>query len=230
VTTGLTIVTDALISAGIAAQGDPIAAEDSSLALRILNRMMDSWSNEKQMMYALIPQTFPMVAGQQTYSSTAFTPATRPVKIDSVIVSLSNIDYDVEIIDTSSFQAISYKPVNSVPQVMAITPTYPTLTLDFWPRPYAVFTCTLQVYTLLPDTITETTTIALPPGYEDALVSNLAVRCAPRWGRQIDPLIVREAANSRRVLKRNNYEAPIMGGFGATLEQVSNGFISGGWR
>lgn len=230
-TTGLTVVSDALIAAGIAAQGDPIPPEDSSLALRILNRMMDSSSNEAGMIYALRPDTFTMVAGQQAYSSTSFASALRPVHIDSLIVSLSNIDYPVEIIDTESFQNISYKPVNSIPQYVTITAAMPVLTLDFWPRPYAAFVCTLQVFTPLISTISEITVLSLPPGYEDWIVSNLSIRCANSWRRPVTPDMRLQARNARMALKRANYEPPLMEmNLGGTLSQVTNALITGGWR
>ena len=229
--TGLQAVTDAMLMAGISGQGDPISAGDSSLALRILNRMMDTWNNDIGMIYTVQSDTFTMVTGQQTYLSTALASGLRPIKVDSLIVSLSGIDYEVDIIDTDTFQSISYKPINAIPMVMSPTMSYPIASFDFYPRPYAPFVCTMQVFTPLPDTIAAATSIALPPGYEGAIVNNLAVQLCPAWGRSVPPDLRMQASNSRKALKRLNYEPAMMEtGLGGSVGQVTNGFIYQGWR
>jgi hypothetical protein len=49
-----------------------------------------------------------------------------------------------------------------------------------------------------------TSTYALPDGYEDAIVTNLARRLAKPWGATLDPDLIDQANTSLRIVKRGN--------------------------
>lgn len=48
------------------------------------------------------------------------------------------------------------------------------------------------------------TAIDFPPGYEQAIVSNLAIHMAPEYGREAPPTVIGEAANAKTLIKRRN--------------------------
>ncbi|HET8644058.1 MAG TPA: hypothetical protein VFO85_01140, partial [Vicinamibacteria bacterium] len=56
--------------------------------------------------------------------------------------------------------------------------------------------------------------VSLPPGYEEMLVSNLAVRLCPSYSRSASPELRAAAVQSKAICKRSNYRPEEMS-FGA---------------
>jgi hypothetical protein len=54
------------------------------------------------------------------------------------------------------------------------------------------------------------TTVALPSGYEDMIVTNLAVRCAPTWETAVHQDLRDAAAASKTVVKRTNRRSSLL--------------------
>lgn len=209
-TTGAVLMSDAMIQAGILGASDTVTPNDQALVLRRLNRMISSWNNESLMLFALTPDSFTMVTGQANYASSTYLTSGRPVSIDSIYVRLSNIDYTVEVIDNQTWNAIPYKPTTGIPSQCFVDTDFPDTTLRFYPTPYAAFTCFVQARTPLTGSITAVTDVTMPPGYEKAVVDNLAVDISPSFGIDISPMMVQSAKESRAVLKRNNYVPLLM--------------------
>ena len=227
---GATLVSDALYQNGALGQGDVLSDADAQLALRRLNRMLDSWGNENQMVYALVEETFTMTAALGQYS-TSLLASGRPIEIMSMFVRLSNIDWDIEFIDYQTWGAIAYKPVTSVPQYCYVDTDFPNMTMNFYPTPYAGFTCFVTSrYALTATPVTLTTNLALPPGYDKAVVDCLAVDCAPSFGRQVTPEMQAAAREAKAWLKRTNYIPLTMVTGLEARHDPSNGMIYQGWR
>jgi len=227
---GVDIVTDALYQNGALGQGDNLSDADAQLCLRRLNRMLDSWSNESQMVFALTEETFVMTPALGQYS-TSLLALGRPIEIMSIFVRLSNIDWDIEFIDYQTWGAIAYKPVTSVPQYCYVDTDYPDMTMNFYPTPYAGFTCFVtSKRALVAAPITLSTNVTLPPGYEKAIVDCLAVDCAPSFGRLVTPEMMQAGTSARAWIKRTNYIPLTMETGLEARHDPSNGFIYQGWR
>ena len=227
--TGESIVKDAMLNAGILGVGQTMSNEDLSLGLRILNRLIQSWGNENLMIYATSTADFTMVPNQAEYSTTLFTDG-RPMSIHSMYVSLNNIDYEVEMIDQQTYDAIPYKPAPAIPNKCFYNNSFPNGSLFFYPTPYAAFTC--HVITRMPlvsGTIAASTTISLPLGYEKALVDCLEVELYRPFQKPVRPDSVAAAKESKAVLKRLNYEPVVMQSVMDKVYDVSNGFIYKGF-
>lgn len=209
-TTGAVLVSDAMMQAGILGASDTVNPNDQNLVLRRLNRMISSWDNEPLMLFALTPDSFTMVSGQADYPSGTYLPSGRPVSVDAITVRLSNIDYQVDMIDNQTWNAIPYKPTPGIPGQCFVDTDYPNTTLRFYPTPYAAFTCFVQARTPLTTDITALTDVAMPHGYEKAIVDNLAVDISPSFGMTPTPAMLQSARESRAVLKRNNYVPLVM--------------------
>lgn len=204
-TTVTTLITDAMFGAGVLGQDQTATSGDINLVLRRLNRMLDTWSNEKLMIYAADFESFTMVAGTQSYSTSLIT-AGRPIKFSSMFVRLSNIDWPVEQVDEFKWESIAYKLTQSIPQVMYYDMAYPNGLMYFYPVPYAAFTCFFAAQRQLTSTaLTLTTTLSMPPGYEAAIVANLAVDICPSFGKQPSRQMMMDAVNTKGWLKRTNY-------------------------
>lgn len=225
--TGATIVEDAFLEANIIGAGEVVSAEDQTLALRNLNRMLESWANENLMIYSTDTDSFLMTPNQADYS-TSLLPK-RPVSLYSIYVRLNNIDYPVDIIDQQTFQAIPYKLTPAIPSKCFYNASFPNGTFNFYPRPYTAFTCFITSNNVLSGTVTASTQLNLPPGYEDAIVSNLAVRLCGPFEKTPHDALVATATASKAVLKRNNYDPLVMGSVMDKQLDISNAFIYKGF-
>ena len=70
-------------------------------------------------------------------------------------------------------------------------------------------TLELWVWHLVPRFTSVSNSVALPPGYEDALVLNLAVRLGPHFQRATDPMLRADARESLMRLESINAPRPI---------------------
>lgn len=200
--TGATIAQDAMFQAGVLGQDQATGAADADvqLVLRRLNRMLDSWSNERLMIYTVPRVTLPLVTNQATY-----TMSPRPVAIDTVYVSYAGVDYPLEQIDNITYASIGIKTIAAIPQYVYIENGFPDMTLTVFPVPSAAMVANIDVRQVLSGPIAVGTTLAMPPGYEKAIVDNLAVDICPSFEREPTPAMLKAAQDSRAVLKTNNY-------------------------
>lgn len=230
-TTVATLVNDAAFSAQVLGQDQTLTSGDAQLILRRLNRMLDSWSNEKQLIYSNTTQTFLMTPSVSQYSTSLFANG-RPIAINSMTVSLSNIDYPVDMIDILKWNQISYKLAESIPNQCYYDATFPNGTMNFYPKPYAAFTCTVDCqYPLSLTPLLLATDLVLPPGYEAAIVAGLAVDIWPSFkAGNPSQAMMKEMVDTRAVLKRNNFQPLEMDTpFGQQNGDISNSFIYKGF-
>lgn len=218
-----TLIQDAFIAAGVIGFDQTLSADEQSYGLRLLQRMLDSMSNERQMVYMNDGETFTMVPGQQSYD-TSLLPNGRPVAISAMRVTLNNIDYPVEQIDQLEWNAISYKGTTAIPRKFYYDDVYPNATMFFYPKPYAAFVVTLYTQRQLMKNITWVSTLYMPLGYAAMIVANLAVEIAPKFGKKVTPDMDESAKQTRAVLKRTNYmPLEMKSPFDGTTD-ISNGF------
>ena len=81
---------------------------------------------------------------------------------------------------------------------------YPQRTLTLYPVPSAAKSLVLFTKRALTSISTLDTSVSLPPGYEDAIVYNLAVRYALEYGRAVPDVVVILAAESKASIKKAN--------------------------
>ena len=224
-TTALDLVTDAAYAAKVLGQDQTLSSGDGNLILRRLGRMLDSWSTEDQMIFSNDEQLFTMVPGQQAYT-TAVLSGGRPVGIDSMRLSLGQVDYTVDQIDQLKWNSIPVKSITGIPIQMYYDGAMPAASMFFYPIPFAAFTVHIYCQRLLvPGTLTTTSVLTLPPGYEAAIVANLAVDI---WGsfKTGDPTksMLMEANQTKAVIKRNNFKPMEMETPFSDSGDISNAF------
>lgn len=201
-TTGLEIITKALQKNGALVKSEVPAADEAVDGLSSLNAMVSSWSNEAMLIYARTEDNFPLVAATATYSigtSQTFN-TTRPMLIVEAHVRQGTFDYPLTIISDEDYMGIVDKSEPGTPRFINFTNGYPTATIKIWPVPNATFTLYLLTEKEL-SSFTLAGTVSLPPGWEQALIYNLAVMTAPEYGQQADPLILNIAADSKTAIK-----------------------------
>lgn len=155
----------------------------------------------------------------------------RPVSVDSIYVRLSNIDYPVEIIDQQQFQSIPYKPTPAIPTVCYYNPSYPDGEFSFYPTPYAAFECFVTTRRRLQGALTLTTDIALPDGYEKAIVDSLSedIWTSFKGSAPVPPDVRLMARRARRVLTNVNASVLEMDTPFQFDGDISNSFIYKGF-
>lgn len=214
-TTALNICQTALQMIGAYGAGDPLSDADAALMLRLLNSMMDNWSNLTLACYEVTEQSLVLVPGQQSYTvgPGGYANGTRPLKIltdpgTAYIQDNNGNNYPVEVVPRDKWNQYGNRSdlVNSnFPSVLFYDPQFPLGIINFTPIPNEAYTAFFDSMLQLTDFATLATAVSLPPGYEMAMYSNLAILAHPFFmDGQINPAIVKIAATSLGDVKRTN--------------------------
>lgn len=191
---------------GVLASGETGATADRTLALGHLNRMLGAWSLELTSLYFQTTESLTWASGNasRTIGSGGDLNTTRPQRIIGAQYRIGDTDFNLDIIDHDEYQAISDKAsTSSYPSVIAYNPTNSSArgTLFMWPVPSSNLTFRLTSFSPY-STITDATAESgLPPGYENAVVLNLAYRLQKPFLKQNDPQLERDAYAAYRSLK-----------------------------
>jgi hypothetical protein len=211
-TQALELITDAMLKAGVAAAEQPLDAATTQLGLRVLNRLMDSLANESMLIFDIIENSFSMVPGQASYSTTLL--AKRPINVSYVFVrqGVGNtpVDYPVDLIDAQEYAALQVKQISSLPRSCYYDSGAPNGLFYFYPTPSSTYEAHIGFYDTLQTFADTTVTVTFPPGYQHMIVASLAVRLCPFFGKQATPEMLEDARDSKAVIKRTNYRSPIM--------------------
>lgn len=225
-TTGTVLVQDALAKRFVLEPNVEADADQLAFGLRWLNRMMESWGAEKPMLYSVNEETFTLVAGTASYSTTELTDG-RPASVNYMFNRLSNVDYPCQLVDNQTWADVQYKPVNAVPTICWYNDTFPNGTFNFYPRPFGSFECHVFTQRVLTGEITATTDVLLPPGYEAAIVDNLA--CYYPFAVPASADMKRDAKNGMDLLKRANHVSLISKTTIPSSYSISNDFPFSGF-
>ena len=187
--------------------GEIISAEESANGLTALNAMMDAWSVQRLFVYQITEDSAALVAGTASYTigASGVINTTRPERIEpSSYVRLNGVDFNLSVMTDAEYNSISSKTTQGLPAGIYYSRAVPLGTLFFYPVPDAAYTLKLrswkrlQTFTALPDVL------ALPAGYEDAIVYSLAERLAPEDGLEPSVTVIRIASAGRKALQPNN--------------------------
>lgn len=174
-----TLIRASLRKIGVLATGQTPTHSEEQDAFDDLKRMLEVWSTKQIYVYASAEDNFALVAGTSSYTmGTAGTAsATRAKKIHNAFVRDSgNYDYPVEIISENKYNAIPDKTTRGRPYWLFYDPKYPLGYIYLYPTPDSADTAYIESLQLLAALPLVTTTVSLPGEYEEAIVSNLAIR------------------------------------------------------
>lgn len=199
---------------GVLSSGETGSADEIEDGRMALNSMLDGWSTEKLLVYALTREEFSLAGSQQDYligpSGDFATP--RPVSIQSAFVKQSNAELPVNILTIGDWNQISVKDVSGTfPTKLYYEPTSPSGKISVWPKPAS--TSTLVLYTLKPITSFSNVSdvVSFPTGYERAIIFNLAIELAPEYGRSAPAEVVTIATASKAAIKSINMQPEFLG-------------------
>lgn len=205
--TAQTIIDRALRLLGVIASGESPTAAEGADGLTALNAMIDSWRNDRLMVYSVVNQALTLTgAASYTLGPTGGLVISRPVKIESAYCRVDGVDYPVDVVTKAQWDAISDKSATGdIVTTIYYDPTHPNGTL--YAYPLTSNTLYLGLWTPLGAFAAVGDTVSLPPGYERALAANLAIEAAPEYEREPSSAVVLMAKESKAAIKRINSPA-----------------------
>lgn len=216
-TTAIDLITRSGRIAGTLGKSETPDADEASFALTALNSMLASWSIERLDVPYIVRESLTLSASQSTYTmgSGGDLNTTRPTRIDdSCYVTINSVNYPITLIDNDAYAGLPVPTVTSnYSWFLFVDYQYPLVRLKFYPVPNTTGTVSIASWKQLQQFTTLTDTLVLPPGYERAIVFNLAVEY---WGAEmgtasvIPPHVLKIATDSKANIKRINAPSPIM--------------------
>lgn len=201
--------------AGSLALGETLTDAEMQYGLSKLNQMLDIWSIDR----LAIPVRsrvgpFNLVAGTQSYTvgTGGAWDTARPMWIDAAglidLIIGDDVELPMRILTLKEWARVPVKTITSeLPRSLFFEKTYagtsPLATVWLYPIPSEANQVILYVPVAVPEFATIGLTLALPPGYRMAVISNLAVLLA-MGVTEIEPAVAALAAGSYAAIKAGN--------------------------
>lgn len=187
-TTALDLIRGAVRLLGKPPEAETISAEDAESALFALNEMLDLWSLKRFMVFQ-IKQTllaWPGGAVSRTIGIGGQLNVPRPLKLEPgcFLRDSAGQDFPLDILaDRDEYDWVWDKDlaVSQYSRHIYFEPAFPLGTLFLWPVPSASVTIGLNSRQVLQSFEALDTPLALPPGYQACIRSNLALTLAPEF-------------------------------------------------
>ncbi len=219
------LITQALKDAGALGIGQVPNAEEITDGWIRLQWMLQEWERERWLVYHLVTYLV-TCTGAVTYTigpggniptgGTAGVPASaRPNRLEAAFLrqitqpAPNQVDYALRLLESmEDYSKITLKQLGSLAQCIFYDPAWPLGVLYPWPVPQAnLYQLGVVVREQLPVAfLTLATVVSLPYEYYSAIVSNLALRCRPKYGLGTYPgdMVPVMAKNSLAVLRKGN--------------------------
>jgi hypothetical protein len=224
-TTAAVIISDALKEIVVIGEGETPSASMYSDGLRMLNRLLDTFSNKADFAFDQSLRSLALT-GQSSFDvgPSGDIVTLRPIQITSAYATLSLVDYPVEIISVEQYDDISLKTTTgSIPEYIAYNGIYPDGVVYVYPLCSGV-TINLRTVDQVKTFATTATQIDMPEGYEDAIMLALAIRMAPSYGKQINPETKIAANRAMNAVKVTNQVIPTMDLPNAVMSSVGSSY------
>lgn len=193
--------------------GESATSDETADAMEAFNGLLALWRNEDLMCWSMRTETVPMVATQSSYTvgPTGDLVSTRPVSIESAYMLVGTASHPVSILTEEQYASLRSKSETAeYPTAILFRPTMPDATILVHPVP--TDTDSLKITTRVPISAfaAKTDTVSLPPGWEEAIVTNGAVVLAPEFETEAKPSVVQRAIVSKASLKRTNKRSSVL--------------------
>lgn len=214
-TTAQDVIQDTMEMIGVYAPGETMTDADAERGLTVLNDMLDSWSNESLMCFTILEQSALLVPGVQSYTigTGGVFNMTRPIRIledpgTAYVQDTNGNNYPMEVVPRDKWNLYSNRSAlitSDFPTILFYDPQFPLGIINVAPFPTINYMMFWDSYLQLSDMAALSTVLSLPPGYNLALKTNLAVALQPYYSEaQLNPVIVARALESKGNIKRSN--------------------------
>lgn len=212
-TTTNDLIQEALEMLGVLAEGEVLNAGQLANSLRSLNYMLDSWNTEKLVIYVLARNTFTLtlVNPQEIAPGSGVLNAPRPNRIEPGTAwltggQLGDTEKPIQVLPREQWNGYYRPNTSGIPCVLYYEPLMPNAQIWFDVTPDAAYTLVLYLEQMLAQIFMDgvNAEIVLPPGYAEAISTNLAIRLAPKYGKSATLEIINNAVESKARIKRLN--------------------------
>jgi hypothetical protein len=165
----------------VLAPGRAPNASETTDALTVLNAMLRSWATNSLIVPATARAEYELAAAASyTIGAGGDIDADRPVKITAAAQLLNGEEIPIKVFDHEK------APYLAGLYYSAGWPLGTLTTFPEWTEGKTLVLYTREVFAEIDDTSDD---VEFPPGYEDAIRYNLAVRMAPEWGKVAQPIV-----------------------------------------
>lgn len=184
--------------------GEVATSESAIDGLSALNRMIDSWSIDKDVIYTESAEVFTVSNPSHTIGSGADFNTVRPINIEQMFITDGGQTYPLWSNDLSQYALIGDKETTGRPTDFYYDGNFPIGTIKFYPVPDRSYQLNIYSKKALSQFTAITDNVVLPNGYERALIYNLAVEIAPEYGKEAPQSVQLTAAKSLRAIESAN--------------------------
>jgi hypothetical protein len=194
-------------------------AADATAAMAALNRMIALWNTDRLYIYTIKQSIHDFTVNQQSYQmgpgGADFPLIQRPVKIENWNLILTSVTPNLRIPGNllNDDQWASKKLLNlatAIPTDLYNDGAYPYSTLYFWPKPAQAYQFELYTWQQLYQVSSLFDPFIFPPGYEEAVLFNLAIRLAIEFQRPVSLDLRAQAREAKMMIQSLNAPAPIL--------------------
>lgn len=234
VTSGKELIREALGLIGVFDMGEELDAAQLMDCLRSLNYMLDSWNTEILNMHARNREVFPIVAGTQAYTmgegGDFNTYRTPKLVQNQVFIKDGDLELPLECYTYEQWGNIRYKNTVGKPCAFYHDAAFALSNISLYPVPDKDYELVLYTWNLLTQIAQPAQLFSMAPGYTEAIAYNLAIRLAPKFGKQVPAEVVAIANETRGNFKRLNLVRPTMRVDDAIMPYVYGGesLVGGG--
>jgi hypothetical protein len=230
-TNARSIINQAARKISVLGRGQVMPAEEVADALEALNGLLGQFTAETGVLYEDARETFAL-NGSESYSigSGGDFDTTKPAVIDAAFVRIGSLDYPLRQIGSGDYAAIGIKSISGIPDSFYYETGEPLGRLFIYPVGVAGYTLQLWSKKALTSFANLTTDYTLPPGFQDMLVYNLAIRLAPEYEKEPSPFLNKMARDTYNAVmgyaKRQDYGTLTID---IADDKADDGNILGGW-
>ena len=209
-----TMVLRALKMTGEKQIGATLTSTEQTYYLSAVNALLESWSLEGLLVYEVEERSHALTSGTGTYTigDGGVISGARPTRIVSPcwIRDSDSADSPVQVIDQNDYGLLVEKTLDgSYPQYLYYQTSYPLGVIKLYPEPQAGLTLYFSSWKALPAFGAIGQTVALPPGYQRAIESNLAIELSPGQ-LPVSQEVIKIARESKAALKSGNSRIPTL--------------------
>lgn len=191
--------------------GRAVTDTEASRALTRLNSMLAGWAADGLLVPYRTVESLTLTQGTNphTIGSGGTLNTAQPIEIHDAVVVASGNEYQLRRMGLDEYEAVRDKTVQGIPERYAFEPGLTTGSIYFDWVPSGAYTFRLvSLKRFTPFTALGTSDV-LPDEYEEAISNNLAVRCAPMYGKEASQTTKQLAATSLRKLRNRNSAARV---------------------
>lgn len=213
-TTTREMISSSLRKIGVLGAGENMTAEDANDGLDNLNQMLDAWSADGQVIYSRSVDTINLSSGVLSYTMgpSGDINTARPVSITEATITQGGLLMSPLMIwGAETYATLGMPSLQGIPSNLYVNNSVPLLELKLYPVPIGGLQLNIYSMKKLSD-FALNDTVVLPPGYEQAIIFNLAVLLAPEYEKEASGTVRNIASDALSTIKRNNqqYPAPTM--------------------